>query len=250
MKPTPTWDTRPGSIASVGDSITRGYDACSVLSDCPEASWSTGLDVDSLAKRLLPNPQQHTWNYAETGALMADLPAQLQTATVKRPELVTVMIGANDACRDSVAEMTSVEDFRADFTASLTALRRALPKTQVYVASVPDLKRLWSEGRKDPVRRQVWKLGICPVMLRDPQSTHDRANERRDQVQQRVRDYNTVLRDVCGKLVLCRYDQAVHRYRFTGDELSKWDWFHPSKEGQQKLADLAYQEISRRETHA
>lgn len=250
VKPTPTWDTRPDSIASVGDSITRGFDACSVLSDCPEASWSTGTDVDSVARRLLPNPQQRTWNYAKTGAVMADLPAQLQAATARRPELVTVLIGANDACQDTVAEMTPVATFRATFTASLSTLRRTLPKTQVYVASLPDLMRLWSEGRKDPVRRQVWKLGICPVMLRDAQSTHDRANNRRNEVDRRVQEYNEVLRDVCAKDVLCRYDDAVHDYRFTVDELSKWDWFHPSKEGQQKLAAMAYDEITRRESNA
>ena len=49
------WDTRPASLAAVGDSITRGFDACSVLADCPEASWATGSDpgVRSLALRLL-----------------------------------------------------------------------------------------------------------------------------------------------------------------------------------------------------
>ena len=38
-----------------GDSITRGFDACTVLSDCPEVSWATGAatEVDSLAVRLL-----------------------------------------------------------------------------------------------------------------------------------------------------------------------------------------------------
>ncbi len=50
-KPTPTWDRSPTSMAAVGDSITRGFDACTVLSDCPEVSWATGSDtkVKSLA---------------------------------------------------------------------------------------------------------------------------------------------------------------------------------------------------------
>ncbi|NED89508.1 SGNH/GDSL hydrolase family protein, partial [Streptomyces sp. SID11233] len=44
------WDRSPSSVAAVGDSITRGFDACSVLADCPAVSWSTGSekDVDSL----------------------------------------------------------------------------------------------------------------------------------------------------------------------------------------------------------
>jgi hypothetical protein len=54
-KPTPAWDRSPKSMAAVGDSITRGFDACTVLSDCPEVSWATGSDtkVKSLAVRLL-----------------------------------------------------------------------------------------------------------------------------------------------------------------------------------------------------
>ena len=67
----------PRSIAAVGDSITRGFDACAVLSDCPEVSWATGTDteVDSLAQRLLRTRARSSWNHARSGARMADLPA-------------------------------------------------------------------------------------------------------------------------------------------------------------------------------
>ena len=106
-KPTPTWDRSPSSLAAVGDSITRGFDACSVLADCPEVSWATGSDaqVNSLAVRLLgrAGAAQRSWNYAVTGSRMADLPAQMAQAATRKPELVTVMAGANDACRASVS---------------------------------------------------------------------------------------------------------------------------------------------------
>ncbi|WFB09749.1 SGNH/GDSL hydrolase family protein [Streptomyces sp. LX-29] len=252
--PAPQWDTRPTSIASVGDSITRGFDACSVLSDCPEVSWSTGTEVNSLARRLLPPTTEgspaRSWNYAKTGARMADLPGQLRSAAERRPELVTVLIGANDACRDDVDDMTPVSEFSADFSSSLRELRRTLPKTQVYVASVPDLRRLWSEGRGNFLGKQIWKLGICPSMLKDSDDTDPEAVARRSRVEDRVRAYNSALKDICGRDPLCRYDAAVHDYRFTTDELSKWDWFHPSKEGQEVLADIAYREITRKEPTA
>ncbi len=57
---------------------------------------------------------------------------------------MTVMAGANDACRATAAAMTPVADFRAQFEEALRTLRTELPRTQVYVASIPDLKRLWS----------------------------------------------------------------------------------------------------------
>ncbi|QLH21514.1 SGNH/GDSL hydrolase family protein [Streptomyces sp. Rer75] len=238
----PAWNTRPSSIASLGDSITRGFDACSVLSDCPRVSWSTGTDVDSLAQRLRSGAR--SWNYAKTGAVMADLPGQMEAAATRKPQLVTVMIGSNDACRDSVDDMTPTDEFRSTFTSALTRLRREVPKTQVYVASVPDLKRLWSQGRKNVLGRQIWKLGICPSMLKDSDAMDAASTERRQRVDEQVDDYNQVLKDVCGKDPLCRYDDAVHKYRFTERELSKWDWFHPSKAGQQRLAAMAYRRIT------
>ncbi|MGW0846487.1 SGNH/GDSL hydrolase family protein [Streptomyces sp. NPDC002787] len=247
--PTPAWDSTPESLVAVGDSITRGFDACKVLSDCPEVSWATGSDasVDSLAVRLLgaSGAAQRSWNYAVTGARMADLPTQVARAVSRKPELVTVMIGANDACRANAAAMTPVADFRADFEDAMATLRDALPKAQVFVASVPDLKRLWSEGRKNPMGKQVWKLGICPSMLADPDLLTAAATERRDAVQDRVEAYNDVLREVCEKDRHCRYDgDAVFDYRFGQAQLSQWDWFHPSVNGQARLAEIAYRIVS------
>ncbi|MFD5227197.1 SGNH/GDSL hydrolase family protein [Streptomyces qaidamensis] len=248
-RPTPLWDRSPGSVAAVGDSITRGFDACDVLSDCPEASWATGgsPEVDSLAVRLLgrAGAAQRSWNYAVSGARMADLPGQMARAVGRRPQLVTVMVGANDACRSTPSAMTPVSAFRADFEDSLRSLRKALPKAQVFVASVPNLKRLWSEGRTSPMGKQVWKLGICPSMLGDPDALDSAATLRRNTVQKRVEDYNKVLRDVCAEDKRCRYDGgAVYDYRFGTAQLSRWDYFHPSVNGQARLAEIAYRTVT------
>ncbi|MFE2098391.1 SGNH/GDSL hydrolase family protein [Streptomyces sp. PTD9-10] len=248
-RPTPVWNRSPDSIAAVGDSITRGFDACTVLSDCPEVSWATGSDatVDSLAVRLLgvTGAAERSWNYAVTGARMSDLPEQVAQAATRAPQLVTVMIGANDACRSSARAMTSVASFRTDFEESLATLRAALPKTQVYVASVPNLKRLWSQGRTNPLGKQVWKLGICPSMLGDADDLTVRATLRRDKVQKRVEAYNAVLKDVCAKDRRCRFDRnAVFDYRFDTEQLSHWDWFHPSRNGQARLAEIAYRTVT------
>ncbi|MGY1435593.1 SGNH/GDSL hydrolase family protein [Streptomyces reniochalinae] len=250
-KPSPrrVWDRSPASLAAVGDSITRGFDACSLLADCTRVSWATGTahDVDSLARRLLSDPKGKSWNYAVSGAVVADLPQQMRKAAAKEPDMVTVMSGANDACRPTVEQMTGVADFRADFRESLRALRSASPSTQVYVSSVPDLKRLWQQGRTNPIGQRVWGLGICQSMLRDPQSMDAADKQRRQQVHDRVVAYNTVLEQECAKDLRCRYDNgAVFDYRFTPAELSSWDWFHPSKEGQRSLAELAYEEITER----
>ncbi|MFW3475341.1 SGNH/GDSL hydrolase family protein [Streptomyces microflavus] len=249
------WNPNPGSVAAVGDSITRGFDACSVLADCPEVPWATGSDslVRSLAVRLLGTSKaaDRSWNHAVSGARMVQLPEQMALAAKERPELVTVMMGANDACRDSVRLMTPVADFRASFEASMRQLRAGAPKAQVYVSSVPDLKRLWSTGRLNETGKKIWELGICQSMLADADDLGPAAVARRDAVQDRVVAYNEVLRDVCAKDRHCRYDGgAVFGFRFTGAQLSQWDWFHPSRDGQARLAEIAYRNITAAEPPA
>ncbi|MFI9004860.1 SGNH/GDSL hydrolase family protein [Streptomyces sp. NPDC053541] len=251
-RPTPVWDVSPGSLAAVGDSITRAFDACTVLADCPEVSWATGTDagVNSLALRLLgpAGVAGRSWNLARTGARMAELPEQMTAAAARRPELVTVMMGANDACRATPAEMTPVAAFRASFEAALARLRAGAPKAQVYVSSLPDLRRLWETGRVSPMAGRVWQLGVCGAMLRDPADVSPAAERRRTAVRDRVVAYNEVLAEVCAKDARCRYDGgAVFGFRFGGAQLSPWDFFHPSRDGQARLAELAYRGITREE---
>ncbi|MBA0049981.1 SGNH/GDSL hydrolase family protein [Streptomyces sp. AJS327] len=244
------WDRNPDSIAAVGDSITRGFHACALLSDCPDASWVTGAngEVRSLASRL-DIPKKRTWNFANTGSRVSELSQQMRKAAKQKPDLITVLAGANDACTDRTAQMTSTADFRNDVRTAFRELRRVDRKAHVYVASVPNLKRLWAEGRKSNfgIGKEVWRLGICQSMLKDPNSQDKAAKDRRTQVHDRVVAYNRVLRAECRKDRRCRYDGgSVHGYRFSGSQLSKWDTFHPNKKGQRELAALAHRKITAR----
>ncbi|UWE08608.1 SGNH/GDSL hydrolase family protein [Actinacidiphila bryophytorum] len=240
--PARPWNVHPASVAALGDSITRGFDACKPLLDCPEVSWATGTrtGVGSIAHRLTATgPATRSWNLAGTGARVADLQGQAEEAATHRPAMVTVLIGANDACRSSLGAMTPVADFRSDFAATMAYLHKTLPSTQILVASIPDLQRLWSVGRSNVLGKQVWKLGLCPTMLDDPDSQSAAAVNRRTAVRDRVVAYNTALSQVCGQYARCRYDGgAVFGYRFGSDELSSWDWFHPNEKGQEQLAGL------------
>ncbi|MGW0660435.1 SGNH/GDSL hydrolase family protein [Streptodolium elevatio] len=231
---------KPRSMAALGDSITRGYDACSVpLKDCPSKSWATGDDVDSHAKRLgVPRDAVH--NDARTGARMNELDDQARVAVGQGVEYVTILLGANDACRDKESQMTSVSDFEQQLREGLTVLRQGLPGVRVLVVSVPDVARLWEVARGERLARAVWSTGICQTVLADPESTKPDDIERRQRVRDRVVAYNEVLRKTCNEWAeQCRYDGgAVNAHRFTKNDLSHWDWFHPSGQGQGVIAEL------------
>ena len=60
------------------------------------------------------------YNDAKTGARMAGLDAQMLAAAAQKAQYVTVLMGANDVCASSAANMTSNSAFEAQFTKALS----------------------------------------------------------------------------------------------------------------------------------
>lgn len=245
-KPNPTAPsaTLPNSMAAMGDSITRGFNTCGFFVDCERRSWSTGSDTeaDSHYNGLLgqnPAIKGNAHNNAKTGAVAADMKGQAEATVKQKVDYVTMLVGANDACSDTEANITSVNAYKQRIGAALSTLKTGLPNAKLFVASVPDLKQLWEVGKGNAAARTAWKLGgICKTMLENPTSTAKTDSDRRDRVRQRVIEYNKVLEQACenyGKN--CVFDNnAVFNYKFSGKVLSNWDFFHPNVRGQKELA--------------
>lgn len=236
----------PGSVASLGDSITRGFNAGGWYSDWPSRSWSTGADPDVVShySRLakLRTTTVRRWNNADTGAKMAALGGQALEARNQGAKYVTVLMGANDACTGTEAGMTSVAAFRRQFANAMSTLMDRATPPKVLVASIPDIYRLYRVGKGSPAARNAWSsFEICQSMLADPQSTQQDDVDRRARVRQRVIDYNAALAAVCATYTTCKYDGgAVFAYRFQLSHLSTWDYFHPNTSGQAVLADVTW----------
>lgn len=236
---------RPRTMAALGDSITRAFAACGGGGDCVETSWATGTaeDLDSHSQRLDMGRGGASHNLAVSGARVAGLATQVQAAVRVRPEYVTVLIGANDACATDESGMTPVEEFTGAFDEALDALARELPDARILVLSIPDLARLWEVGRKRPDVRRIWQsYGVCRSMLADPTDTSAGARGRRNRVRGRIEAYNAAMAAACTRHgVRCRHDRnAVFDYRFDLDEVSAVDYWHPSKRGQATLARVAW----------
>jgi lysophospholipase L1-like esterase len=175
---------------------------------------------------------------------VAALDEQAAGAVADHADYVTIEIGANDACRPEAAQMTPVGTFRAQLRTALRHLQAGLPRARVFIASIPDLMRLWQIGHGNRVARFAWsRLHICPSMLASADSDAPADVARRKQVRARVEAYNAELSAACADYGPdCRYDNgAVFDQRFTIHELSKWDWFHPNVFGQHALAELTWQ---------
>ncbi|MFI7080998.1 SGNH/GDSL hydrolase family protein [Micromonospora sp. NPDC049903] len=238
----------PTSMASLGDSITRGFNACGWYVDCTSRSFSTGDDATVNShylriRRVEPTINGRNHNAARTGAKSADLNGQAGTAVSQGAGHVTILIGANDACTGSESGMTSVATFRANIDSALNRLRTGLPNARVFVISIPDVHRLWTVGKDSGSARTAWSLfGICQSLLANPTSTAQADVDRRNRVRQRVVDFNGQLAAACAAYGSnCRYDgNAVFGYPFALSQLSGWDYFHPNAAGQQVLANVSY----------
>ncbi|MEU5938128.1 GDSL-type esterase/lipase family protein [Micromonospora sp. NPDC047548] len=237
----------PTTMAALGDSITTGFGSCLVLTSCQRNSWSTGdgIRVESHYRRLLdanPGIRGRANNHAVPGARAEALAGQAEAAVRDKADYVTVLIGANDACRDDIDTMTPVPTFRTQVDRGLRALRKGRPKARVLVVSIPDLYRLWEVGHTESRATRVWRAGICPSLLANPTSTAPADRARRATFRQRIEDYNAELKAACRAYgSRCRHDGgAAHRVRFTLDEVNALDWFHPNVAGQNRLADVSF----------
>ncbi|MGN6377677.1 MAG: SGNH/GDSL hydrolase family protein [Gaiellales bacterium] len=239
----------PNSIAATGDSITRGYDADSAFppGERLQYSWATGTSsrVSSLYERILAVHSAisgNAFNDAATGANMVDLAGQVSNAVSQHAAEVVILMGGNDACTSTQADMTPVATYRSQFASAMKALSLGLPDARIYVLSVPDVYQLWVVLHTNPAARSVWSAAsICQSLLANPTSTAAADVKRRAAVRARVVHFNTQLKQVCALYVHCRFDgDAVFNNQFTASDVNTLDYFHPSISGQAKLAGVAW----------
>lgn len=238
----------PNSMSSVGDSITRGFNACGWYVDCTSRSWSTGdySTVNSHYLRIKAKNSLITgknYNDSRSGAKMIDLNGQVTTAGNRGVQYVTILMGANDACTSSESTMTSVATYRSQLDAALATLKAKIPNAAVFIGSIPDIKRLWYIGHHNGYALSAWDAySICQSMLANATSHSTEDEARRDRVRQRVIDFNAQLAQACTAYGSnCKFDNnAIFNYQFVLSQVSGWDYFHPNESGQKVLADVSY----------
>ena len=236
----------PARMAALGDSITQAAMTCSSLTSCPTNSWSTGTTASivshSARLRAAGATALVTYNDAVSGAASAALGSQAQKAVSQGAQYVTIEIGANDACTKTVAGMTPTATFKANVLAGLAALAASANQPEIFVASIPNIQRMYDLSKGSASARFAWTiLQVCQSMLANPTSTKQADIDRRNAVQQRVNEFNGALAEACAATAKCRFDNyAVANFAFTSAHISTRDYFHPSLAGQAVLAAITW----------
>jgi lysophospholipase L1-like esterase len=272
----------PFNQFAIGDSISEGEAAQGDIGNPHhESVWSTGYDysVSSLNERFetLDGAAYYentagrdpVINQAQSGATMADFAAQAQavvTATAQTPAaaagMVTVLLGSNDVCADSMTAMTNPKLFEAQFSAGLDVLAASdtTRHARIHVSGIPAIYWLWNAKYSNFwCRVFIWPFVPCANLLDNPQddcadavSRQDPDNihpgdgsdcRRRKDFHRIVRaEYNSRLRNTVAKF---RADGTlpnvtytdVYDVRFDSAHVNGGDCFHPSTAGHALLAE-------------
>lgn len=273
---------------NIGDSIGEGEAADGTIGLANhQAVWSTGYDpndaVNSLNERFEnDNGGAYTENnssrdvhinQAVSGAVMADFYNQanaLVNAMVNvepgHADMVSILLGNNDVCADSLETMTDPAAFANQYRDGLDVLA-ASPlgeDVNLLIAGIPSIYWLWDAKRNDFwCRTFAWPFVPCQNLLAgaaddcssaesagDPDNVYpgDGSNcQRRKAFHANIRDvYNPILKDVLeneyqanGMLTNAEYVDTSD-IRFGSVHVNGGDCFHPSKAGQALMATEAY----------
>jgi lysophospholipase L1-like esterase len=274
----------PLNMFGIGDSIGEGEAADGTIGQAHhDIVWSTGFNVDDIVdafnERFEGNDpaayyennesRDAIFNQAVSGDRMSDFAAQASqvvNAAALTPSgkagMVTVLLGNNDVCADSLSEMTDPVQFDAQYRAGLDILAGsdATQFADIHVSGIPAIYWLW-EAKSDALGcRLIWWLGgVCQALLQNPaddcESIESRNNPdidfpndgdnclRRKAFHRTIRDnYNAKLSDVLqeyiddSRLPKAQYVD-VFDARFDANHVNNGDCFHPSVDGHALLAD-------------
>lgn len=259
----------PNRMVSIGDSISTGFDLewlCGPgFPDCPEFNWSTGpYNYKSHYNQIRSfNPYIQYANVAHDGKRYDDFPEQATSAVAYQADYTTVMLGGNDICRDTVANIPSNTMIEQYFRAGMNTLMQGGVKN-VLIVGIPDGEALFSVAfnkltREGLTCNQLWynlslaKKHYCPTWLGAEITTNifdscfyypftcSRARQRRAAATARRNSINDLLQTLAGEYAANNPDKKIKYIPFTtgftANDVNNVDCFHPSKAGQIKLGD-------------
>lgn len=240
----------PSSIAVLGHSGATGLNSDPLHPgvDARANSWATGTNpaVKSLYLRILAKNERirgHNHNFALDGATVAGLAAQASRISYleQAPDLVVVQIIDNDIRCDG-NDKAYLADFRRTFVSALNAVRRAAPRSQIFVVSQLGRPRTWANALTPTERRSIGGgTGPCDFLS----SSGTIVPKRLAYLEATIRGFEAQLAAGCKRVSGCRYDNGAFGRVVVRREYLSSDLGHPSVKGHAKAASAAWAAMER-----
>ncbi len=235
----------PLKLGALGDSISRAYNINQLNVENPLFNFSTGDSLaNSVINRLRMKMQQNGWrvnsatyNYAVTAETVLGVDSSFaQQAAVlasAQPYMVTVEIGVNDLCQGFLTNAAAQTQFRDRIVTSLRALTLSTkPPAVISLASLPRVFSLTQIPAlaNNQICQFAWTL-MCPNLQIGQAAFEAQWGAANQSLAQAAA--------ALGPSVI--YDGgAVGATAFTVNDISAVDCFHPSVNGQGKLAQAVW----------
>lgn len=221
-------------------------------------SWSTGLGsrkVESHAGRLKKlNRSISVSNFAEPGANVENvwktqlpkLRAWSQEAYKKSyPDYLTLMVGANDICADSLEKSTSVKNYVSTYSKILNEILASSKSSRVLVSALPPYEDLIDSASAGLISFPglnkcggFWKVApLCKSITHGGPGNKTRVAARVKEMNKALRQLVTSLRKRYGDRL--RFAENVSQRHIHQDDLSI-DCFHPNAAAQNDLAEITW----------
>ncbi len=236
---------QPQSMVALGDSFTVGLNSCEQPGTfgCQQNSWATGTNpaVNSHAQRLRIAPENRR-NVANGGDLAMDLNTRVDELGATRKgqvekalntgvkyQYVTILIGTNDTC----TTRTDPAAFRAEIDTALAKLAAGLPTARIFVASIPDLTKLFDLYSNNENAFVAWKTINCRNFLTADAGAREGSREH-------LMELNRQLALACSAQSRCVFDGGAVFNWAIKDGYFASDYFHYSVQGEAALAAVTF----------
>lgn len=250
----------------LGDSISKAFLAV-FPADNPSVSWVSGSNssINSIKRRLdsIYGTERTTTNDSNQGArLISTLkyPLSANREALSAADYITIQVGANDIC--SVGEYAGLEELPTAeeiYDATYVGLHKILSVVQdgttIEIVAIPDVTRIYEIGQTKralgfiscPI---VWNIvnTVVPDLLCPSVTRSDVTDDDRSAVKQLNMDYNSAIKQAVldVKAEIQNPEMALPEafpvfndasfFEFDASDVSTWDCFHPSFQGQKELA--------------
>lgn len=229
-------------MGSIGDSITTAMNS-NGWGERKPYNWSTGTTKNKAIRshfhkiKKITQKEVTPYNSATSGATSNDIAPQIDELLPKKPDYVTIMIGANDACswaEDSEEQLDKYED---NVSSAIERLISNNSQIKILLVPIPNMYHLWETAHNEGNCQLRWNfLNICPNLL-----SSKRTEKERQEFQQRVYKANDRLEKIAlANVQHVKFDRSIADFLFENKHISKRDCFHPSLSGQNIISSLTW----------
>ncbi len=221
-------------------------------------SWTTGIGsakVWSHAARLKNiNPKLSISNFAEPGANVESVRTQQlpklnawSQMNFKRnyPDYVTLLVGANDICADSLEDATPVKSYLNSYGKILNEILKQAPTTRILVVALAPYDQLRNSDDaflaafpKMQSCADFWQMApLCKSITHGNDSNTHKVKIRVNTLNAGLRNLVNTLQKKFGDRV--RFADKIAKRSIQPQDLSI-DCFHPNDIGQKDIAEFSW----------